>query len=91
MTKNAVGVMPVVCKWQMFLSIQLCFQEVPGIPEDLLSCMEEKFSDDCHDAICDEMSDTGAPCPGTGVGNFKFKIVKEVLLDKRRFIETFTN
>ena len=75
MTKNAVGVMPVVCKWQMFLSIQLCFQEVPGIPEDLLSCMEEKFSDDCHDAICDEMNDTGAPCPGAGVGNLKVKIV----------------
>ena len=74
MTKNAVGVMPVVCKWQMFLSIQLCFQEV-HVEEDLLSCMEEKFSDDCHDAICDEMSDTGAPCPGAGVGNFKFKIV----------------
>ena len=70
--KNALGVMPVVCKWQMFLSSELCFTDDTVTDLDtLVSCMEEKFSDDCHDAICDEMSDTGAPCPGAGVGNLK--------------------
>lgn len=60
--------MPAPCKWQMFLSIQLCFQEV-YVADDLPSCMEEKLSDDCHDPICDEMSDAGAPCPGAGLSN----------------------
>ena len=72
MAKNDVGVMPVVCEWQMFLTAELCWwEEEPVDPDIFVSCMEEKFSDDCHDAICDEMSDTGAPCPGTGVGNSK--------------------
>ena len=54
-----------VCRWEMFLASQVCW--VGNSVQDLdsfLSCMEARFSDECHDDICAEMSDAGAPCPG---------------------------
>ena len=62
--------MTAACKWQMFLSSQICFLD--GTVNNLdshLSCMEGQLSDECHDDICDEMNDARAPCPGTEDGN----------------------
>ena len=66
-TKDA---MPSMCKWQMFLSSQLCVADDMAQDTDtLLTCMEESFSDDCHDVICGVMDDTGESCPENPVGN----------------------
>ena len=57
--------MELVCRWEMFLAGQVCYVDNSvNDYNDYLSCMEERFSDECHDAICGEMSDAGAPCPG---------------------------
>ena len=60
----------------MFLSSQFCIAD--NMAQDLdtfLSCMEEIFSEDCHDVICGVMDDTGAPCPETPVGNIGISII----------------
>ena len=75
-SKVATGKMPEMCKWQMFLSSQFCIAD--NMAQDLdtfLSCMEEIFSEDCHDVICGVMDDTGAPCPETPVGNIDISII----------------
>ena len=47
---------------------QVCWldQDVYDL-DSYLTCVEAKLSDDCHDATCAKMSDTGAPCPGDAV------------------------
>ena len=72
---DAVESMPTMCKWQMFLSSQFCVADKMDQDLDIfLSCMERKFSEDCHDVICGVMDDTGAPCPETPVGNIDISI-----------------
>ena len=78
MLKNKAEVvesMPTMCKWQLFLSSQFCLAD--KMDQDLdtfLSCMERKFSENCHDVICGVMDDTGASCPETPVGNIDISI-----------------
>ena len=70
--KRDVEFMPTMCKWQMFLSSQVCVSDKTVVTDadTLVSCMEENLSEDCHDDICGVMADTGAPCPETPVGNY---------------------
>ena len=76
--QNSIEEMTAVCKWQMFLVSQVCIRKEDVTDLDsLLSCMEAKFSDDCHDDICDEMSDAGAPCPWTEDRHFQLLTVSE--------------
>ena len=78
--RKDVEFMPALCKWQMWLSSQVCIADDTVTDADtLVSCMEENLSEDCHDNICGVMADTGEPCPVTPVGNIDISIKQNSL------------
>ena len=58
---------PQECGYELLLALDICLRDPDAIADEtaFMTCLESKFSDNCHDCLCDALADEGSPCPGS--------------------------